>query len=628
MPPAPQRQKSAIFWIHGPHLRTMRMFLAMAALSFLMLWTLGAYWIWKLEEDGLASAERRLEMQAFHATADLRRLMVLSQSYVMTAEGWLADEDHRDPRQDREFAQLVSNFSALSDNLILLRLVDHWGYLWVIPGQYQQPPFWVGDRDYFRAQLEPVTRGFFVGRPILSRVTRQWVLPISLPVRENPFGFTTATVALPLAPLQAKLGQNSNGLGGQLTLHRADGLVLLSTVPGIPRAQPDPHFRAEEIHGAAALDDGLLRVRRQVPGFPLWVTYSQPAHTALAPWHQEIAALLASLVVVSFAMIIAAWHHLRSITHNLRLAEELQASEQLLLEAQYIGRMGHWSYDGASGQCSGSQVCRQILGDSLPCHQAWRWFARRLKRDARQRFFHMLHQLHRGSQEVAGDFPMTTPEGERWFHLLCRRHGPNCYFGILQDITETKRLQRELERLAATDPLTGLLNRRAFVLAAEQEIARALRYPQPLALIMYDLDHFKVVNDCYGHETGDRVLAATATCCQQSARQNDLLARIGGEEFVLLAVNTGLDEARAVAERMREQIAALELHYQQQRVPVTASFGIALLGPDGTTLGDLLRHADERLYGAKAAGRNRVWPMPEACDELAASPDAPGKTTV
>ena len=173
--------------------------------------------------------------------------------------------------------------------------------------------------------------------------------------------------------------------------------------------------------------------------------------------------------------------------------------------------------------------------------------------------------------------------------------------------TELERANRELEELANHDPLTGLANRRHFMTSFEQEVARSHRFGNSLALVMIDLDRFKLVNDTYGHGAGDQVLVGVAEKLHSGGRATDVVARIGGEEFAVLLVETPREAAGFVTERLRRSIAALRFEGQDgEPFGITASLGVALMGEDGATTGELLHSADDALYRAKELGRNRV----------------------
>jgi len=172
----------------------------------------------------------------------------------------------------------------------------------------------------------------------------------------------------------------------------------------------------------------------------------------------------------------------------------------------------------------------------------------------------------------------------------------------------TRADNRRLEALAQTDPLTDALNRRALTERLNAELERARRYDSTVTLLMIDIDHFKRINDTYGHLVGDDVLMALAALLQHEVRSVDLVARYGGEEFVIVLPETREDGAVAFAERIRERI---EIHaFSLDAGPtlqVTASIGVATFpAPRVATVEDLFMRADQALYRAKAEGRNRV----------------------
>lgn len=167
----------------------------------------------------------------------------------------------------------------------------------------------------------------------------------------------------------------------------------------------------------------------------------------------------------------------------------------------------------------------------------------------------------------------------------------------------------ELTRLATLDSLTGIYNRRTFINLAEAELARSQRYSQPLALLLIDLDHFKNINDTYGHLTGDRVLRQLRTVVEPCMRSHDIFGRYGGEEFCILAPETSREGATILAERLRK---ALADHPMQTTdgppISITGSIGVTCLqsADKGLQLDELLSRADQALYQAKHEGRNRV----------------------
>ena len=177
-----------------------------------------------------------------------------------------------------------------------------------------------------------------------------------------------------------------------------------------------------------------------------------------------------------------------------------------------------------------------------------------------------------------------------------------------------------LERLALTDPLTGLANRRAFDESLTAEILRSFRQCQPLSLLYLDLDRFKDVNDRFGHAVGDEILAGFADLLRRHGRRIDLAARIGGEEFAVLLPHTGRVHALLVAERIRKALESVPLG-RTHSVPTTVSIGAALFqGKSEQDGAAFVKEADSALYRAKAEGRNRVFMQPEEAPEPPSSP--------
>lgn len=178
-----------------------------------------------------------------------------------------------------------------------------------------------------------------------------------------------------------------------------------------------------------------------------------------------------------------------------------------------------------------------------------------------------------------------------------------------------------VEDMAMTDPLTGVRNRRYFMQVAAREFDRAARHGQPMALVLIDVDHFKRINDAHGHLVGDAALRGLGAVLRRELREGDLVGRFGGEEFVVLLRGLEPLEAQAVAERLRQAIAAEPIEYQGARHAMTASLGLAVVARrEG--LEAALGRADAALYAAKHAGRDRVRvaPVPESAGATGSSP--------
>lgn len=169
--------------------------------------------------------------------------------------------------------------------------------------------------------------------------------------------------------------------------------------------------------------------------------------------------------------------------------------------------------------------------------------------------------------------------------------------------SEVFKLTGQLERLASTDPLTGVYNRRKFLEIGRAELERARRYGRSLSLLMFDLDNFKDVNDTYGHAAGDEMLKKVVEVCKKALRQGDAFGRFGGDEFVILFPETDLNEALEIARRLNHEIRAIA-HDWNWIVHVSMSYGIAQAAAQDASLDELIQRADILLYSMKAAQRN------------------------
>ncbi len=180
------------------------------------------------------------------------------------------------------------------------------------------------------------------------------------------------------------------------------------------------------------------------------------------------------------------------------------------------------------------------------------------------------------------------------------------YCLIMRDITDKREADENLRKISSCDHLTGIANRRVFFEAAELELSRRKRSPRDVSLILFDVDHFKRVNDTYGHPTGDLVLRHFAGLLTSAFREVDVVARVGGEEFAVLLPSTGATAAIAAAERLRHLVESQPLVANDLRISYTVSGGVATTEDDLADLDALIKRADQSLYAAKAGGRNNI----------------------
>jgi diguanylate cyclase (GGDEF)-like protein len=174
------------------------------------------------------------------------------------------------------------------------------------------------------------------------------------------------------------------------------------------------------------------------------------------------------------------------------------------------------------------------------------------------------------------------------------------------DVSDLVQRGDKLAELASIDGLTGLYNRRHFLALAETEWSRYLRYGRPLALLVLDIDHFKSINDGFGHDVGDKVIKAVANVLQSNKRSSDIVGRVGGEEFALVLPEASLASACIAAERLRQKVADCVVDHKGSDISVTISIGMSVAHEGVNGIAALLKEADVALYEAKRTGRNRA----------------------
>lgn len=177
---------------------------------------------------------------------------------------------------------------------------------------------------------------------------------------------------------------------------------------------------------------------------------------------------------------------------------------------------------------------------------------------------------------------------------------------IFRDITDRKLMEEKMRFMATTDELTGFYNRRYFIESANKELKRTERYDRHFSLLMLDIDHFKKINDSYGHAAGDLALRHLASIINKNLREVDITGRLGGEEFCILLPDTKLDNAVLLAERLKKNIESAPLKSYDKAITLTVSIGVTAYSSDTNNIDELLKRADEGLYEAKALGRNCV----------------------
>ncbi|MFO7983367.1 MAG: diguanylate cyclase [Desulfuromonadales bacterium] len=257
--------------------------------------------------------------------------------------------------------------------------------------------------------------------------------------------------------------------------------------------------------------------------------------------------------------------------------------------------------------------CHQLVGcymqDILP-ESKWRLFLRTVRKaidtDELQ-----LCEYQLSSDEVSAS-EKDGPTGEQWFQgrvfpvRNTEGETPSAVWLVI-NISEQKRLEERLKNLSQVDDLTGVFNRRHFMTELHREFEIACRRDRPLSLVSIDVDHFKEINDRYGHCQGDKALQHLMETVGRHLRSEDILARVGGEEFVILCPLTDRLQAKYLAERIRCIVADTHLHSEKGPIRMTVSIGVATLNKDEKSADSILSRVDRAMYKAKEKGRNRVF---------------------
>ncbi len=306
----------------------------------------------------------------------------------------------------------------------------------------------------------------------------------------------------------------------------------------------------------------------------------------------------------------------RDVTERKRMEQALIASEARHEQAQRIASLGHWDWNIETGELTwSSEVFRMMGYEPGEIAPSYDLFISIVHPDDRQAVQDAVEEAVKHGTPYHLEHRITAPDGE--IRTVLEQGEVNCdpetgkpvhMMGTVYDITERKELEEKLEELAITDGLTGLYNRRHFDTRIWDEFKRAVTYYDlPMSLLLIDLDHFKKVNDTHGHQAGDAFLKAVSALLLRSIRQVDFAARYGGEELALILPQTNGEQARELADRLREKIANMVVEWSGGTVSCTVSIGVA--DPKALNLPsceDLIQAADKALYEAKHQGRNRV----------------------
>lgn len=274
---------------------------------------------------------------------------------------------------------------------------------------------------------------------------------------------------------------------------------------------------------------------------------------------------------------------------------------------------GHYLFVSGGRNVMSYDDCRRLSGrsiyDVLPAEKA-DWFLAEIRQTLEADCIRTV-EYSLQNDDVKGLDTLNSAEGEIRFEGrvqpvsgICG--GERAVVWVARNITRRHALEGELRRRGELDPLTCIANRRKLLEETAAQLNTLKRYGTPSSLMMFDLDHFKSINDRFGHGVGDDVLCSICDLCLAGLRDADIFARIGGDEFAVLMPNTNLDDARQAAERIRQSIAEAVIHHDEADIRVAISVGVSEILDTDESVKDILRRVDAALYQAKRAGRDQV----------------------
>lgn len=260
----------------------------------------------------------------------------------------------------------------------------------------------------------------------------------------------------------------------------------------------------------------------------------------------------------------------------------------------------------------GSSLIGKYIADVLAEDKA-KWFIDEIENALENGGLHIVEYTLAGSD--VKDLPQDGPNHPIWFEgriqaLDFQVDGEEAVLWVASNISARHDMEEQLRTLSQTDSLTGLSNRRRFSEMATEELTRGIRYNHPISILIFDIDHFKTINDNFGHQAGDEALVELAQVVLDCTRESDSVARWGGEEFTVLMPFTGLVAAASVAEKIKEKVAQ---HPFKNGLKLTVSIGVAEWQLHDESVDSLVSRADDALYQAKETGRNRIILAPPAC---------------
>lgn len=530
-------------------------------------------------------------------------------------------------RNPAEFGAIVAEMNTHLQGQLLVNVVvtDERGMAVFASAGKLAGPVDLSDREYVRAALNGKGRDdLAIGQPRKGRVTGTWTVQFSRPILRAD-GSLAGVIVAGVAPSYFSRFYDSIDLGtdASISLVRSNGIVVARTTrnqavqdsgrvltgaPYVPGSGPFGSF-----HRVSRLD-GIERYYgwRTLPEYGLVVTVGQAVKDAQARYAVQRRLLRAIGGVVSLLLVLGGWIALAAWENRRRAVAALAAAEARWQLALNAAGEGVWDFSFASGMITLSPSAQGIVDASgvlLPFDLGV--FRRMAHSDDVEGVLRGLDEhLQGATPHYAGQYRTRLGNGNwRWIlvrgRVVERAPGgqPLRIVGTVADIDARKLQEDEIRHQAHHDMLTGLPNRLLFNDRLRQALLGAQREGNRLAVIFFDLDRFKPVNDTHGHAVGDLLLQQVATRVRGALRASDTLARIGGDEFVVLLPRIGAaPDARRVAEDILKELNRPFIT-EEHRLEISGSIGVAVYPDSGSNADELMRSADQAMYDAKLQGR-------------------------
>jgi diguanylate cyclase (GGDEF)-like protein/PAS domain S-box-containing protein len=491
-----------------------------------------------------------------------------------------------------------------------------------------EPPVSIAGRDYFTRLRDDPGAGLYISKPLVSLVSQKWVWIFARRINKADGSFAGVIYApVPIDEIQTIFAQMNIDQGNSITLRDSGHALIVRYAPSSTFDFPVGDTRLSDdfinvlkenpqtgtyFAGASSID-GIARLhsyyRNARHGFTVNVGISPKS--IFAEWRKQ-AWIVGGLVA---AFVLAMLTFSKMISRGWMRQEEaiasLEVSQHSLQEAQKIAQLGQFSYDLRTGRWSGSDILDDIFGIESGYARDARGWLELVVPETREELKSYLKGIVEQRLPFDRKYRIVRPcDGkERWVHgkgeLQFDENGtPIRLFGAIQDITNIMAHETELRYVANHDMVTGLPNRRLLADRLSQAVGHARRNHTYLAVCYLDIDDFKLINDRYGHEAGDKLLVAIAERLKGIMRDVDTLARLGGDEFIMLFGDLALlEEIHVVLERVLATVNA-GIQIEGIATQVSASIGVTLFPADDADDDTLLRHADHAMYRAKEAGKN------------------------